>query len=70
MARSVACSSAGATPRLGRRQAIALAGSGMVAIGFVDRVVCRSTGKYPIERLSQGLADGTHVIRSGRPAVS
>ena len=36
MARSVVRPSGGATPRLGRRQAIALAGGGMAALGFVN----------------------------------
>src|SRR6476661_7465520 len=37
MARPVVCSSGGATPRLGRRKAIALAGTGMLALGFANR---------------------------------
>ena len=57
MARSVICPSGGATPRLGRRQAIALAGGGMAALGFGKPGSGRSTRGSPAERLSQGLAD-------------
>ena len=62
MAQSVACSSAGATPRLGRRQAIALAGSGMV-VGFVNRVVAAAPANIQLNVYRKGSLIGTHVIR-------
>jgi hypothetical protein len=63
MAQSVACSSAGATPRLDRRQAIALAGSGMVVVGFVNRVVAAAPANIQLNVYRKGSPIGTHVIR-------
>ena len=61
MAQSVACSSAGAPPRLGRRQAIALAGSGMM-VGFVNRVVAAAPARIQLNVYRKGSLIGTHVI--------
>ena len=61
MAQSVACSSAGATPRFGRRQAIALAGSGIV-VGFVNRVVAAAPANIQLNVYRKGSLIGTHVI--------
>ena len=61
MARSLVCSSGGATPRLGRRQAIALAGSGIVAIGFVNRAAAPADIHLNVYR--KGSLIGTHVIQ-------
>ena len=62
MAQLVACSSAGAPARLGRRQAIALAGSGMV-VGFVNRVVAAAPANIQLNVYRKGSLIGTHVIR-------
>ena len=63
MARSMVCSSGGATPRLGRRQAIALAGSGMVAIGFANRAAAAAPADIQLNVYRKGSPIGTHVIR-------
>ena len=63
MAQSVVCSSAGAMPRLGRRQAIALAGSGMLAIGFVNRAAAAAPADIQLNVYRKGSLIGTHVIR-------
>ena len=63
MARSVVCSSGGATPRLGRRKAIALAGSGIVAIGFVNRAAFGAPADIQLNVYRKGSPIGTHVIR-------
>jgi len=63
MARSVVCSSGGGTPRLGRRQAIALAGSGMLALGLVNRATAAAPADIQLKVYRKGSPIGTHVIR-------
>jgi hypothetical protein len=63
MARSLVGSSVGATPRLGRRRAIALAGSGMVAIGFGSRAATAAPADIQLNVYRKGSLIGTHVIR-------
>ena len=63
MARSVACLSGEATPRLGRRKAIALAGSGMVAIGLGSRAAAAAPADIHLNVSRKGSPIGTHVIR-------
>ena len=69
MARSLVCSSGGAAPRLGRRKAIALAGSGMLAIGFVNRAAAGAPADIQLNVYRKGSPIGTHVIRLARPAI-
>ena len=63
MARSVVCPSGGATPRLGRRKAIALAGSGMLALGLVNRAAAAAPADLQLNVFRKGSPIGTHVIR-------
>ena len=63
MARSPVCSSGEATPRLGRRKVIALAGSGMLAIGFVNRTRAAAPADIQLNVYRKGSPIGTHAIR-------
>jgi hypothetical protein len=69
MARSVVCSSGGATPRLGRRQAIALAASGMVAVGFANRAAAAAPADIQLNVYRKGSPIGMHAIRFSQAAV-
>src|SRR3954447_12052384 len=63
MAGSAVRPSGGATPRLGRRQAIALAGSGMLALGFGKHAAATAPTDLQLNVFRQGSPIGTHVIR-------
>src|SRR3954468_14802540 len=63
MTRSVVCPSGGATPRLGRRRAIALAGGGVAALGFGKHAAATAPTDLQLNVFRQGSPIGTHVIR-------
>ena len=63
MARSLVCASGRAAPRLGRRQAIALLGSGVLAIGLVSRAGAEAPADIHLIVSRKGSLIGTHVIR-------
>ena len=55
--------SGGAKSRLSRRTVIALAGSGMLAIGFVNRPAAAAPTDIQLNVYRKGSLIGTHVIR-------
>jgi hypothetical protein len=63
MARSAVRSLGGATPRLGRRRAIALAGGGVAALGFGKHAAATAPTDLQLNVFRQGSPIGTHVIR-------
>src|SRR3954452_7547040 len=63
MARSAVRSSGGVTPRLGRRQAIALSGGGMAALGFGKHAAATAPTDLQLDVFRKGSPIGTHVIR-------
>src|SRR3954470_18123648 len=63
MAGSAVRPSGGATPRLGRRQAIALAGSGMLVLGFGKHAAATAPTDLQLNVFRKGSPIGTHVIR-------
>jgi len=63
MAWAVQGSSGGATPRLGRRKAMALAGSGIVAISLSRQAAATVPADLQLNVYRKGSQIGTHVIR-------
>ena len=63
MARSIVRSSDGPMPRLGRREAITLAGSGIVAIGFANRAAAATPADIQLNVYRKGSLIGTHAIQ-------
>jgi hypothetical protein len=63
MTRSLVRSSGEAPPRLDRRKALVLAGSGMVAISFGSRAAAATPADIPLNVYRKGSPIGTHVIR-------
>ena len=68
MARPLVCSSGGATPRLGRRKAIALAGSGIVAIGLVNRAAAAAPADIQLTVL-RDTGDGRIYVVDVNPSA-
>jgi hypothetical protein len=63
MVRPLVCSPGGMTPKLGRRHVIALAGSGLLAIGLMNRAAVATPRDIQLNVYRKGSPIGTHVIR-------
>src|SRR3954451_14521384 len=63
MAGSAVRPSGGATPRLGRRRAIALAGGGVAALGFGKHAAATAPTDLQLDVFRKRSPIGTHVIR-------
>ena len=63
MTRLAGCSSGGATPRFGRREAIVLAGTGVAAIKFANWASAGEPADLQLNVYRKGSPIGTHVVR-------